>query len=341
MPLISSSRGCYGNCDFCTTPAFYNRKWRSINPIKVVDEIEFLIKKYGTKQFYITDDQFAGIGNKGKQHILSIINEIIRRGLNNDNRLHFFIMIRADFFNYKNEDVIKLFPQVGFNDIFIGFETGSEANNELYNKGNNIDINIRALNLLRKYNIFVEGGFIIFNPYSTFDSLIKDANFIKYLGVPLFGYYTKEILVYPGTNLFKRLKDENLLDKWSYKDIQFKYISSSVRQLRDYLVDFFKKFEDTDNQVFELIDFKIKLERILPKIENLETRKEAESFIIKMNIACERLNNINYEYFISLLRYFKESKEMPSEVDFIESHKLIYITLANNYRILNNELNLI
>jgi len=43
---LVTSRGCIGNCTFCTSPYFFNRTWRAHSSIRVVDEIEMLIKKY-------------------------------------------------------------------------------------------------------------------------------------------------------------------------------------------------------------------------------------------------------------------------------------------------------
>ncbi len=106
----------------------------------------------------------------------------MRRGLHKAYDLHFFLRVRGDFFRKENEDLISKFPLVGFRDVFIGFESGDTSQLKVYTKGTTTGKYKEAIDLLRKHNIFVEGGFIIFNPYSTFNSLRNDAGFIRNLG---------------------------------------------------------------------------------------------------------------------------------------------------------------
>src|SRR3989344_8816655 len=57
---IMGSRGCPYTCNFCGSPQFWKRKLRLRDPIKVVDEIEYLIKTYGEKVVHMKDDVFTG-----------------------------------------------------------------------------------------------------------------------------------------------------------------------------------------------------------------------------------------------------------------------------------------
>lgn len=345
MPLLCTSRGCPANCSFCSTPRFYGRVWRARSAKNVVDEIQSIIDRYGLTQFYITDDQFAGIGKLGRAHVEGIIQEIKDRGLHKDYNLYFFIMARADFFRKENEDIIKQFPEVGFMDIFIGFESGDPGQIKVYKKGTTQKQYQEAIDILRKYNIFLEGGFIIFNPYSTFISLRNDANLIRSLGVPLFGYYTKELMAYPGTALFDELIQNNMFIHHSYKKIKFRYGDDRIGMLHEYVSNFFESFEETDNQLFETIDFQIKLRMVLNKIKDKRLKDKASLFIKKSDNAYQEITDLNYRFFNNVLDIFEENGSLSQcrcfEQGFKDEYRKLFEPIFKDYLDLNKELNII
>ncbi len=63
---ILTSRGCYGNCSFCSINPFYSlpmgKKWRGRTAKNIVDEIEYLISLTDRNRFDILDDNFFGPG---------------------------------------------------------------------------------------------------------------------------------------------------------------------------------------------------------------------------------------------------------------------------------------
>jgi radical SAM superfamily enzyme YgiQ (UPF0313 family) len=78
-----TSRGCYGNCSFCSVRAFYGYDKASLrfrSPENVVNEIEYLVDNYNAKVISFLDDNFMG-GKIGKKRAIEIANIIISRGL--------------------------------------------------------------------------------------------------------------------------------------------------------------------------------------------------------------------------------------------------------------------
>jgi anaerobic magnesium-protoporphyrin IX monomethyl ester cyclase len=55
---IMTSRGCPFNCNFCATPINWGRTVRTRSPLNVVQEIEFLVDKYGARVIFFYDDTF-------------------------------------------------------------------------------------------------------------------------------------------------------------------------------------------------------------------------------------------------------------------------------------------
>jgi len=77
---VTSSRGCPNRCAYCANAAFRKAgkgAFRLRDPIKFVEEIEFLYNKYGFKGFDIWDDTLT----VSKEHVKKICQEILKRKL--------------------------------------------------------------------------------------------------------------------------------------------------------------------------------------------------------------------------------------------------------------------
>ena len=74
---VVTSRGCPYNCIFCSIQSLWCRSYRARSPKNVVDEIEFLVSKYGVKEIAFFDDNLSFYRNR----MAEICDEIFRRGL--------------------------------------------------------------------------------------------------------------------------------------------------------------------------------------------------------------------------------------------------------------------
>src|SRR3989339_1298868 len=77
LPL-HTSRGCPYKCSFCYSPAFHKRKYRCKSAERVVEEIEYLYKKYNIKRFDAgyEDEFFLDVNRTYK-----IFSTILKKGL--------------------------------------------------------------------------------------------------------------------------------------------------------------------------------------------------------------------------------------------------------------------
>jgi radical SAM superfamily enzyme YgiQ (UPF0313 family) len=112
-----ASRGCPFNCIYCLWPRImYNcdpTQYRVRNVKDVVDEMEWLTKKYNFKSVYFDDDTF----NIGKDRIISLCKEIKKRGM----RISWSIMARADTMD---KDMLKAMKEAGLYSLKYGVESG-------------------------------------------------------------------------------------------------------------------------------------------------------------------------------------------------------------------------
>lgn len=117
---ICTTRGCVGECKFCSSKAFYGRKiiFRTID--NIIEEIKFLKENYFLTQFYIVDDSFT----INKKRAIEFCNRLNQLNYN----LSWFCEARADT---ADEELLTALRKAGCFKIQFGMESG---NNEILQK---------------------------------------------------------------------------------------------------------------------------------------------------------------------------------------------------------------
>ena len=112
-----ATRGCPFNCIFCCWPQimYGSNKYRMRDPMKVVDEMEWLVKEKGFKSVYFDDDTF----NINKRFVLAICSEIKKRKLN----VPWAIMARADTMD---REMLIALREAGLVALKYGVESASQ-----------------------------------------------------------------------------------------------------------------------------------------------------------------------------------------------------------------------
>ncbi|MDH5347335.1 MAG: B12-binding domain-containing radical SAM protein, partial [Nitrospira sp.] len=87
---VLGSRGCPWKCSFCSIITFYEANGttgrRRRSPVKVVDEVEHLVRDRGAKLILFQDDDFLAGGTEAKAWAKAVAGEIVRRGLEQEMR---------------------------------------------------------------------------------------------------------------------------------------------------------------------------------------------------------------------------------------------------------------
>ncbi len=201
---IITSRGCPYRCAFCSTSVFW-KKLRFHTPKYVVEQIEYLAKKFNIKRIVIQDDIF----NFSKKRLKEIIIELDKRNLLG--KVSFGASVRAD---YVDEEFCQIFKKMGGTSVFIGFESGSEKILKFL-KNNTVVIsdNKKAALLLNKHQLEIKGGIIFGSPGENLDDMKKSLQFMKWFSQLKYAARLSPYILtpFPGTKIWELALQKGLV----------------------------------------------------------------------------------------------------------------------------------
>ncbi len=169
---LQGSRGCYGGCTFCYINPFYGQgsQWRGRTPENIIAEIDDLIVNHKIEDFYFTDPNFFGPGEKGQLRALRLATLLKSRNI------RFGIEARV---NDIHDETVGALVEAGLRHILIGLESGSDSSLKRINKMTTVAQNETAIRILRKYGIEPNIGFIMFEPDSSLVDIRVNFEFLK------------------------------------------------------------------------------------------------------------------------------------------------------------------
>ena len=206
---VVTSRGCPTNCTFCSSSRFFGRRWRARSPESVVEELEELYNRYSFNAVAFVDDNFT----LSPERVIAISEGIIRKGLD----LWWWNLSRAETI-VKNEEMLTAMRRAGSKTIYIGVESASPQALVDLGKKMDLDTVVEAVDLLKRHGFEIFASYILGNPHDTVRDVNETIRFAKRLdtNVAQFSILTP----YPGTALYKELKERIWIRHWSFYDSQ-------------------------------------------------------------------------------------------------------------------------
>ena len=202
LPAVNmmSSRGCPFDCNFCATPINWGRNVRMRSAENIIDEIEFLIDRYGVKVIFFFDDTF----NTNPKRVHRICDLIIERKLD----IYFKCDVRIDLIDLS---LLEKMKKAGLFHLSFGIEAGSErVRNTIVNKKIDIEDFYSLVEWCNALAIIPNAFFIFSHPTETWEEAQETIRIIE-------RYQDKieasiAILhVYPGTPLEKTAREMGVL----------------------------------------------------------------------------------------------------------------------------------
>jgi len=272
---LMASRGCVAHCAFCVSPCFAilseSARWRPRSPENIVDEIQEILNESSGRDIsvHFHDADFIGKGRKAIERAKRIAELILERGL----RADFRFACRADTAVAAGGEFWRTWKRAGLVKVYLGLESGLDAELEMYRKGTTVHENIQACELLKICGLGLQIGFIMFNPYSSHQSILENLLFLQRVQQGhLYGLIASSLVIYPGTSLFEQFKNQGLLTyKRIYLPIDVKFSSPDVHNVRDVLFRFRACQHPQDRLCLDL-EFGISAERDAVEVEGVFVR---------------------------------------------------------------------
>ena len=201
VPIIST-RGCVGNCQFCSTPSFWQR-WRTRSAQNVVDEMEFLVKDFGCGFFNFADDIFT----VNKNRVIDLCKEIIDRKLD-------VVWDCETRVNFIWEDMLNWMARAGCYCISFGVESASEAVIKAIRKKTTPEQIAQAFMLTKQAGMKTKMLLMVGNPGENDDTINDTVKMIERTRPDFVS--VSEAMVFPGTELYTIAKQKGLVadDYW-------------------------------------------------------------------------------------------------------------------------------
>src|SRR5664279_4676466 len=163
---IQTKRGCALRCSYCTYNIIEGKQYRLINPRRIADEIEILVKETGINHIEFTDSIF----NIPLAHTKAVLREVIQKNL--DLKLHTMGLSPAAV----DEELLELMKSAGFNEVDIGAESACDEVLESLAKDFKRSDVLKTANLLKRKNIPVTWFIILGALTETRESVLETLN---------------------------------------------------------------------------------------------------------------------------------------------------------------------
>lgn len=202
---ILASRGCPRNCSFCSIRMFYSIPpgpvRRSRTPENVIEEMRQLYRDQGVRIFLFQDDDFSLMSRRDRDwtwHFLDCLNQSEMKGA-----ISWKISCRSDEVEPK---IFAAMRDAGLMFTYLGIESGHEAGLRVLNKHLTVAQNVQAVKTLKSLGISFDFGFMLFDPSSTIDRVLKNIHFVKRIcGDGSAPVSFAKTLPYAGTDLERQM----------------------------------------------------------------------------------------------------------------------------------------
>jgi len=203
----------------------FGQKHRARSPKNVVDEIEFVTKKYGNDQFTFYDDLFT----LDPTWVKEICKEIRNRNL----KIKWDCETRLDMVT---KELLLEMRKAGCNVIWFSLEAGSQRVLDAMGKGFTVEQTIRAYKWAREVGMMTIANVVLGFPGETRESAWETIKFVKKVGPDDVGYNIAT--PYPGTAMYYQVKKMGWLkiEDFDYYDTAtptFETPTMSMKELQE------------------------------------------------------------------------------------------------------------
>jgi anaerobic magnesium-protoporphyrin IX monomethyl ester cyclase len=214
-----TSRGCPFGCAFCSTHLMWGSKFRPFSATRVLDEIDYILDRYGAEEFEFSDDNLT----LNKKRILDILHGFIKRGYNftwtHPNAVAVVTLDR---------EVLEAMRGSGCDVLTIAPESGCErVLKEIIHKPVTKDKIREAVKMAKEIGFKIQAAWIVGFPGETRDEIDETRDFI--LELKLDRNQISIATPFLGTEMYSLCKEKGYLVEAANDFERYRYGFANIR----------------------------------------------------------------------------------------------------------------
>jgi anaerobic magnesium-protoporphyrin IX monomethyl ester cyclase len=191
-------------CSFCSHRKFWRGTWRGRTPEVVIEEIRELVNVYQV-EFITMIDPYPTCDRERWEHLLDLlIAEAMPVKILMETRVEDIA---------RDADILHKYHAAGVIHLYLGLEASTDEMLASLNKGTDMDMNQRALDLARENDLTTEASFMIGAPTETWESVEKTIEVAIRLNPDIAVFPV--ITPMPFTPIHEEYKDRIRVTDWS------------------------------------------------------------------------------------------------------------------------------
>lgn len=297
VAMISTSRGCYGNCSFCSNQIMW-KNWRGRRVGDIADEIEYLFRAHHIVFFNFTDASFEdpdGCCTRMKE----LMNALAEREL----PIGYIADFRAEISRKIDAGILPLMECSGLIGACIGVESGNEPDMQLYKKLATVEDSVKTLKLFQEKFVTI-CEFININPYSTFEGLKENAMFLRKTGIAsILEKIATQYGMYKNSALYQKIKDDGLLRDGDFSKYGYRFINPSIETFQTFLSGYLGRLHARYREGYKFMtSYLTRLECFLSFIQRMNPQDEYYmTALSRMREWKSRMNTVHMDCYDRLL----------------------------------------
>ncbi|MGV7224287.1 MAG: B12-binding domain-containing radical SAM protein [Nitrospinales bacterium] len=284
--LVNASRGCIGDCSFCSIIEIF-KDFKKKDKHLIVEDIQSQLKnqlflsRFFPQLIWITDDNFFS----DKKWAKGLLKEFAKIRTSYE----FIMQVRVDI--AYDDELLELLKKANFTRLAVGIETISSKSLQDFNKGFSMEDTEYAVRKIHSYGMEIIGLFVFGDDGFKKGDGAQVAEFVK--KHRLSGVLIQPLTPFPGTELFKQLKKEDRILHTDWQDYNGKVVfmpkNLSPTELQEEIYRCYRKVFSASHVFRYLLfgkkgwKFQVLSEAILRRLEWLKSKKYAKDKLSKFN----------------------------------------------------------
>jgi len=192
VTVIQTGRGCPAGCAFCTAQQMSGKRLRLRDPVRVADEVEVCVDRFGIRHFLFNADTFTW----RRAWVVALCREIVRRRL----RVRWACNGRVDRLD---DERVRWMRRAGCRIISLGLESGCQAILDRYHKAITLAQAREAVACCRRHGVLSFAFVILGGPWETRETARQTTRFVIDADPDFVEFNILKVL--PGTALYDDL----------------------------------------------------------------------------------------------------------------------------------------